>query len=881
MTSEPARRWHSASTSTVVSWLSSAIEAGLSTAEVNTRRAKFGPNTLPDAPAPSLLKQFAAQFKSPLIWLLLVAAGIAFVLKERTDAVVIVVVLVINAAVGTYQERRAARSMAALKKLSLVRARVVREGAESTIDAADLVPGDVVLLAAGDAVPADARVLEAAGLACAEAVLTGESLPVDKRAQEVADDAIVAEQASLVFSGTLVTAGRARVMVVGTGFDTQLGRIAKLTQADDAPTPLENRLAQFGRMLVVLAIVMFVVVMVAGYLRGLPMAEVLMVGISQIVSVVPEGLPVALTVALAVGTRRMAAHKAIVRHLGAVETLGCTTVICTDKTGTLTRNEMTVVKLWLPSQRTLTVTGTGYASVGELLENGASAQVDAEVRALIEAGLACNDSKLSQATGTLVALGDPTEAALLVLGQKAKVTFDQPRTAELPFDSGLRLMATGHGGRTYIKGAPEAVLRLCRLSSAQRTEVDAATEAMSREALRVLAFATLDRPLDATKGFEGMTEQATLLGLCGEIDPPRDGVREAVAACHSAGIRVVMVTGDHQATGLAIAKQLGIAGERDEALEGNAFEALKTSLAPAALAEKLAHVVVFARVQPEQKLHIVEALQGAGAVVTMTGDGVNDAPALVRADVGVGMGEGGTDVAREASAVVVMDDDFGTIVKAVEEGRLVYQNIKKATVLLLSSGVAEMVILVGSIIAGFPMPFAAVQILWNNIVTEGTITLNLVMDPKEGDELTRPPVPRKEAIVPLPALARLLFLGTTMSVLVLGFYWWRRSLGLDFEEVQTETFTLLAVCEWFNVLNCRSEHRSAFTWRLTSNWYLLGGLIASNLLQAAVVYLPFLNGVFHTRPLGWQQVLLIGAVGSVVLWVEELRKLILRWRRRA
>jgi Ca2+-transporting ATPase len=878
MTNEPPKRWHSASTSTVVTWLSSASDGGLTPTEVSARLAKFGRNTLPEAPPESLLKQFAAQFKSPLIWLLLVAAAIAFVLKERTDAVVIVVVLVVNAVVGTYQERRAARSMAALKKLSLVRARVVREGTESTIEAADLVPGDVVLLAAGDAVPADARVLECAQLACAEAVLTGESLPVEKRAQEVADDAIIAEQASLVFSGTLVTAGRARVMVVGTGFDTQLGRIAKLTQADDAPTPLEHRLAQFGRLLVGLAILMFVVVLVAGYLRGLPMAEVLLVGISQIVSVVPEGLPVALTVALAVGTRRMAAHRAIVRHLGAVETLGCTTVICTDKTGTLTRNEMTVVKLWLPSQRTLTVTGTGYGSAGELLENGASAQVDPAVRALVEAGLACNDSKLSQTNGSLVALGDPTEAALLVLGQKAKVTFTQPRTAELPFDSGLRLMATGHGELTFIKGAPEAVLRLCRLSATARAEVDAATEAMSREALRVLAFARLERPLDATKGFEGMTEQATLLGLCGEIDPPRDGVREAVAACHRAGIRVVMVTGDHQATGLAIAKQLGIAAEHDEAIEGGAFEALKGSLAGPALAEKLAHVVVFARVQPEQKLHIVEALQRAGHVVAMTGDGVNDAPALVRADVGVGMGLGGTDVAREASAVVVMDDDFGTIVKAVEEGRLVYQNIKKATVLLLSSGVAEMVILVGSIIAGFPMPFAAVQILWNNIVTEGTITLNLVMDPKEGDELTRPPVPRAEAIVPLAALARLLFLGTTMSVLVLGFYWWRRAAGLPFEEVQTETFTLLAVCEWFNVLNCRSEHRSAFTWRLTSNWYLVGGLIASNLLQAAVVYLPFLNGVFHTRPLAWQQVLLIGAVGSVVLWVEELRKLVLRRR---
>lgn len=845
---------HATAVTEVLTQLGTAVEQGLGSTEVQRRQAADGRNVLPEPRATPLWMEFAAQFKSPLIWLLLVGALVAALMGERADAAVIVVVLLTNALVGTVQERRAARSMAALRKLTEVRIRVVRDGQETSLDARELVRGDVMLLAAGDAVPADARVVDAARLQCAEAALTGESAPVAKSVDPVSEACALSERTSMVYSGTLVTSGRGRAVVVGTGLDTELGRIAHLTTEDDEPTPLETRLSKFGKLLAILAVALFGVVLVVGWARSLPMAEVLMVAISQIVSVVPEGLPIALTVALAVGMRRMVQHKALVRRLSAVETLGCTTVICTDKTGTLTKNEMTVTAAWTPAQGRL-----GPDALARL-------EAEPAGRALLDAAIACNDAHLEGDQ----ALGDPTELALLNLARQVGHTSAAPaRLGELPFDSTSRMMATAHDGVVFIKGAPDAVATLCAPSDPALASASAMAGTMAGEALRVLAFAKVEGALNVEQGWQGLMGRARLLGLCGELDPPRDGVAEAVRQCQRAGVRVIMLTGDHRQTGLAMARALGIATKDEEAVD------LATTPLEEALVESR-HCTVFARVQPEQKLRIVEALQARGEVVAMTGDGVNDAPALVRADVGVAMGRGGTQVAREAADLVITDDDFASIVRAVEEGRIVYRNIKKATLLLLASSFAEMVILLVAMAVGLPMPFAAVQILWNNLVTEGTITLNLVMEPGEGDELKHPPIPRNEAIVTRAMWGRLLFLGLVMAGVVLGFYAWRSSLGLPHAQVQTETFTLLAVCEWFNVLNCRSNHTSVFKTSLLKNRWLLGGLVVSNALQAAVIFIPQLNHFFHTVALALSEVFLIGAVASVMLWAEEARKYLAR-----
>jgi Ca2+-transporting ATPase len=864
--------------------------SGLSTREAESRLARVGPNALPDERTPSLLRAFAGQFKSPLIYLLGVAALIAALLDERTDALVIVAVVLVNAIVGTVQERRAERSMAALRSIASLRARVLRDGKERSLDARELVPGDVVLLSAGDAIPADARLLEGARVETAEAALTGESLQVSKASKQVAEDAPLGDRSNMLYAGTSLTAGRALALVVATGIATEVGKIAELTEdAEVDHTPLERRIAQFGKHLLIAGGGVFVLVLVAGLLRGLAVPDILMVSVSQLVSVVPEGLPAAMTIALAVGMQRMAARGAIVRRLSAVESLGSTTVICTDKTGTLTRNEMTVTTLVLGAERELSVSGIGYTPKGSLREQGRelNARSDAALCELCEAVVLCNDAELSKGEQGAHVLGDPTEIALLTLAVKAglslpEVRKNSPRRGEIPFDADAKMMATQHDGRVIVKGAPEAVLALCRDVRAGQTVSSlenpgvllARANALAQRALRVLAVAVVDeeKPLGAEASFEVLRGRATLLGFIGQMDPARDDVKDVVSECRNAGIRTVMVTGDHKATGLAVAREVGIASAQATALDQAELEHLEDRK----LAEALEHTRVFARVQPSQKLRIVNAFKARGEVVAMTGDGVNDAPALARADVGVAMGITGTEVAKQAADIVLSDDSFATIVRAVEQGRVVYRNIKKAILLLLSTGLAEIVVLVGAVVLGFPLPFPAVQILWNNVVTEGTITVNLTMDPAEGDEMKRPPIAVNEPIVTRAMLKRLLLMALTISVVTLGFFVVRLSLGTDFAIARTATFTLLAVCEWFNLLNCRSETHSALSLDLFRNRALVFGLVLSNVLQVGVVYLPALNRTFHTVPLPWYEVFLIGALGSFVLWVEEARKWLVR-----
>ncbi|HLU66749.1 MAG TPA: HAD-IC family P-type ATPase [Kofleriaceae bacterium] len=912
MTSAPdeeRRPWHATSAEEAVRRLGSDLSRGLSTGEARRRLAEVGPNALPEGGRRSLAAVFVGQFRSPLIYLLLVAAGIAVALGERTDAVVILVVVLSNAVIGTFQEGRAERALAALARLTEHKARALRDGQDVILEAREVVPGDVLILAAGDAVAADARLVEASALHVAEAALTGESVPVSKDPARLPPPTPLADRHDMVFAGTHVTAGRGRAVVVTTGTETEIGRIAAMAGSAAQPrTPLERRVAQFGRYIVAVAVLVFVLVVAIGLLRGVRFAEIFMIGVSTLVGMVPEGLPVAMTIGLAVGVQRMARRRAVVRRLSAVETLGSTTVIGSDKTGTLTRNEMTVTSLLFPDGREVAVTGSGYQPRGQFLagDREVDAAGDPDLRAVLEAGVLCNDAELRPPAGDearWTPLGDPTETALLTVAMKggidpAALRRRHGRVAELPFDPGAKLMATQHAGGAIrvasaegpvvvLKGAPEAVLELCAtaraggqvlpLSPEMRREVRRAADQMASRALRLLAIAVADgAELDPLAGFEALSGRATLLAVVGQIDPPREEVARAVKACVAAGIRPVMITGDHRATGIAIARELGIRREGDDALDGAELEAMSDD----ELAGRIATISVFARVHPAQKLRIVEAYQRRGEVVAMTGDGVNDAPALVRANVGVAMGITGTEVAKDAATIVIADDNFATIVAAVEEGRVVYRNIKKAVLLLFSTSAAEVIVLLLAMVLGYPPPFAAVQILWNNLVTEGVITVNLIMEPAEGDEMSRPPIPPDEPLLSRALLARMGVMVPAIVLATLGWFIARTAAGVLPAQVRTETFTLLAICEWYNVINCRSDSRSAFAVSILRNTWLLGGLAAGIALQAAVVFWTPLGQMFRTVPLGAEEVLALVLVGSLVLWAEEARKLLARARAR-
>ena len=893
--------WHALEAAAAIELLGANVTTGLSAPEVARRVLEHGPNALPESTTRSPLVLFLHQFQSPLIYILFVAAALAAVMGHWGDAGVILGVVLANAVIGTYQERRAEKSMAALRKLSTVQVRVLRDGGERAVAALDLVPGDILMLTAGDAIGADARLLDAASLAVAEATLTGESVPVAKDVAALPAATGLADRQNMVFSGTFVTAGRATALVTATGTHTEVGDIARMTEnAAEPKTPLEMRISAFGRYLVMAAAGLFAVVVALGLARGMPLPQVLMVAISQMVSVIPEGLPVAMTIALAIGMQRMAGRGAIIRRLAAVETLGAITVICSDKTGTLTRNEMTVSTLWLCGGRVIDIGGVGYAPVGALTEGENVVEpVDAPVLAMLEGVVLCNDAELVAPGGDLTqwtVLGDPTEAALLVAAHKAGIDIaalrrSRPRDAEVPFDSDSKMMATSHQGleglsTVYIKGAPEAVLRLCTghgqgqgQAQAQGQEMvlaaRAAADAMAARALRVLAVARIDDfPLAANTSFAELAGRASLLGLLGQIDPPREEVKVAVAACRAAGIRPIMVTGDHKLTGLAIARALGIARPGDRGVDGAELEGMNE----AELLEGLDNIAVFARVHPAQKLRIVEALQSRGDVVAMTGDGVNDAPALARADVGVAMGITGTEVAKSAAKIVITDDNFATIVSAVEQGRVVYRNLKKVILFLFVTSVDEVLVLLLALLAGFPLPLAAVQILWINIVTESTLTVNLVMDPPDGDEMSRAPVPRTERLLDNAMLWRIATLAPVAVAITFGWFVWRQSSGVTYELVQTETFTLLALCQWFNVLNCQSATRSALNFGILRNRWLGAGLALSMVLHACVLYWRPLNELFHTVPLAPVNLLPLIGLASSVLWVEELRKWACRLR---
>lgn len=887
-THEERRAWHALEPRQVFDALGTDPDQGLSSEGAASRLERHGPNALPEARRRGLLPIFFHQFRSPLIYLLLGAAGAGAALGHVSDALVILVVVLLNAGIGAFQEGRAERALVALRRMAVLRVRVLRDGVVREREARELVPGDLLSLAAGDAIGADARLVDGTALEVAEAALTGESLPVAKDVPMMREDTLLGDRTNMVFAGTHVTSGSGRAIVVATGLDTEIGRIATLAESTEIePTPLERRIARFGRAIMLAAGGLVAVVLLIGWWRALPLTEITMIAISQTVSMVPEGLPVALTIALAVGVQRMARRGAIVRRLAAVETLGSTSVICTDKTGTLTRNEMTVVAACLPDGREIAVEGSGYEPLGRFLDGGQECDThqERELREMLRAAALCNDARLMGPDDHVAQwriVGDPTEGALLTAAAKggyslAALRRAYPRRAELPFDPGDRLMATQHDGPggsvVFIKGAPEAVLALCE--GDEHEGALAAAHALAHRSLRVLAMAEAPNAvIDTRRRFAAFAGRARYLGLLGQMDPPRMEVRDAVEACRRAGIRPVIVTGDHRETGAAVGRAIGVSRKGDLAIDGAQLE----HMSDADLQRDLERIAVFARVHPSQKMRIVDAYQARDEVVAMTGDGVNDAPALASADVGVAMGITGTEVAKQASRVVITDDNFATIVHAVEEGRLVARNLRKVILYLFSTSMAEVAVLLGAIAVGFPPPLAAVQILWINLVTEGVITINLIMEPAEGDEMRAPPTPRRKSLIDREILSRMALLTPTMAVSTLGWFVWRIGENVPFAQAQTEAFTILAVCQWFNVLNCRSSRKSAFDRGILRNPWLLGGLLAGNALQFAVIYWSPLGALFHTVPIDVHEFFAIGLVASAVLWVEEGRKAFVRMR---
>lgn len=882
--------WYQRTPEEVLSYFGVKNELGLTSTKVAHQRLKYGLNQLPEAESRTFLSIFFKQFLSPLIYLLLVSAGIAFFLGEQKDAWVILFVVLMNSVIGAFQEGRAESSLKSLKKLSLLKARVIRDEHELEIPAQELVPGDIFLISAGDAVPTDGRILESTSLAASEAALTGESLPVSKNAVVPRKTVPLADRTNMLYAGTYITAGRARAVAVSIGLENEIGKIAQLaTQTEQPKTQLEKKIEQFGRALVGVSIILFLLVVMIGLLKGFPFSEIFMVAVSQMVSLIPEGLPVAMTIALALGVQRMAQRKTVVRRLAAVEGLGSTTVICSDKTGTLTKNEMTVVSVHLLKGKTdWDVSGTGYSPVGEIRERNSgnvfsaqTLQSNESLVQLLRAGVCCNDAQVvhpKDKDKAIQVLGDPTEAALLTLAQKSHLDVERlrqefPRKAEIPFDSDYKMMATEHlvGGESvvYLKGAPEAVLKLSQLSEEDRKWFATTSETMARNALRVLAVGMIPGAHIENQSFDAFRGKVEVLGLLGQWDPPREEVRDAVAQCEAAGVVPVMITGDHKVTGAAIAQKLGMLKGKHLCIDGEELD----KLSPEELKERITDIRVVARVQPSQKVLIVKTLQSVGHVVAMTGDGVNDAPALMQAHVGVAMGITGTEVAKEAAKIVITDDNFSTIVAAISEGRLVYQNIKKLLLFLFVTSIDEVVVLLLALVLGYPPPLAAVQILWINLVSEGALTVNLIMEPAEGNEMIRPPVPLDEPLLDRNLLRRMPLMVMASVISTFGWFWYRSHQGIAPEVVQTETFTVLVVCQWFNVLNCRSATQSVFSRSIFKNPWLVLGLVLANLLHFLVIYWEPLGRFFHTVPISFHEFFEIGLVASLVLWVEEVRKL--------
>jgi len=883
-------RWHNLSIEEVLSRLESTRQ-GLSQEQAAARLSQYGPNELKEKGRIPAAIVFLRQFASPLIYILLIAALVELVVMQKpTDAAVILVVLTVNAVIGFIQEMRAERAMEALKKLAVPRAKVLRSGSITDIAAVHLISGDVIMLEAGDKVPADARLIESASLSIDESILTGESMPVEKFTAAIEGEAAVADMGNMVHMGCAVVNGRGYAAVTATGMNTEIGRItAQIQDVKPPPTPLQRNVSRLGRYIGVLVLTMITALIIIGVSKGYTFDELFALAVAAAVSAIPEGLPVMVTVVLALGIRRMVQRNALIRKLPAVEAMGAVNVICSDKTGTLTESEMTVRSIYLAG-RFIEVTGAGYRPEGEFIENGRKLGPgkDDDLLLALRISALCNDSTLKLDDDKYRLMGDPTEGALLVAALKGGLSQDalqkeQPRLAELPFSSEKRYMATLHpcvDGKaiTFVKGAEDRILALSRrvlengevveLTAEKRAEIERVNLDMASRALRVLALAYADcSPAPEKMSHEFLDGSLILVALVGMIDPPRAEAKKAVADCRAAGIKVVMITGDQKATAVAIATELGL--PEGEALSGLELDALNDD----ELRERIERISVFGRVEPMHKLRIVDTLKSKGYTVAMTGDGVNDGPALRSADIGIAMGIKGTDVAREAADMVLTDDNFASIVAAVEEGRVIFSNIRRSVFYLLSTSIGELFTYMAAIIAGLPLPLVAVQILWVNLVTDGVCTIPLGMEPKHSNVLAEPPRRAKSGILYNGMLWRIVFMALVMSIGTFSVFGWSLA-GAGLEKARTIAFTLLVAFQWFNALNARSDRQSIFRLGFFSNRPLIGGIALAVLLQIMVIYLPPLQDVFYTVPLGLADWGFIVLIALALLAVEELRKLL-------
>lgn len=883
------KTWHHQAIEAVLADLKTDSNSGLTKEEAARRQEEYGPNELKSGEGVSALHIFIEQFKNALILILLVATLISGVLGHVVEAISIGIIILFAILLGFFQELRAGKAIEALKKMAAPHAKVVRGGQEIELPAPELVPGDLIILHAGDRVPADCRLLEVINLKADEAGLTGESVPVEKNATlEVAENAVVGDRKNMLFSGTSITYGRGKAVVAATGMQTEFGAIATMLRSvKKVRTPLEKNLDQVGKTLTKAAFFLVAIVAVIGLIRGETVLDMLIFGIALAVAVVPEALPAVVTISLAIGVQRMVKRHALVRQLPAVETLGSTTMICSDKTGTLTKDEMTVRKILFNGNEELDVTGSGYEPKGEFLAEGKSVTPTDNLKLLLTAASLCSDVELHKIENEWDIKGDPTEGGLVVAAAKAsleKKTLDaaNKRTDEIPFSSETKRMTTLHetteGPVAYGKGAAEIVLESCSeymskegvkpLTEEIKASILKKIEQFGEEALRVIGVAY--RPTNG-KSLKEAEKDMIFLGMFGMIDPPRPEAKTAIEECKQAGIQIMMITGDHPITATAIAKELGILKPEGKVVTGVELSAMSDE----DLQKNIESIEVCARVSPEHKLRVVQALQAQDHIVAMTGDGINDAPALKKANIGVAMGITGTEVSKEAAAMTLMDDNFASIVAAVEEGRIIYGNIKKYLMYLLSANIGEIGLMTIASIAGLPLPLSAVQLLYVNLVTDGLPALALAIDPPEKDVMERKPEKMRKSIFTRPVVVLMMIGGGWSTLVNICLFLWALSSGRPIEECMTLVFVSLILIEFFKAYAFRSDRNPIYQ-KMFANKWLNRSIFVELILLFVVIYVPFFQTPFGTYPLTVTDWLILILPAMSVIPALEFGKWMLR-----
>ncbi len=883
--------WYNKGKKEVINELKTNLSNGLSNKEAVERLVKYGKNELEAQAKKSFVSKLLAQFADFLIIILLIAAGISAFVGEKEDAVVILAIVVINAVLGIYQEGKAEKSVEALQKLSAPNAKVIREGNLITLPAADIVPGDIVVLEAGDIIPADIRLIESSNMKVEEASLTGESVPVEKDAKaQIVGSVGIGDRHNMGFSSTIVTYGRGKGVVISTGHDTEIGNIAtKIQTYDDEETPLQLKLNQLGKVLGTLTIIICIIVFLVGLIQGREVLKMLLTSISLAVAAIPEGLPAIVTIVLSIGMNRMAGKNAIVKKLLAVETLGATSVICSDKTGTLTQNEMTVVNAFVDDS-ILDIEGGGYEPYGDVKLNGRKLNINSlpNLRNLVSIGSLANDAQLDNSSGSYKIIGDPTEGAIITFAGKLGQTVGQlnmiyPRVGELPFDSARKMMTTFHSnyinGRivSFTKGAPDIVISKCTkialngkiidFTDELKNKVLSVNKKFARSALRVLSMAyKVWNEVPEHLTFDLVENEMIFVGLVGMIDPARPEVKESIKLCKAAGIDTVMITGDYKETAYAIAKDLGMVESESQAIMGDELDKYSDK----ELRQVVKNTKVYARVSPEHKVKIVTALKENGQITSMTGDGVNDALALKKADIGVAMGITGTDVAKNTADVILTDDNFATIVNAVEEGRIIFSNIKKFVFFLLSCNIGEILLVFVSILIGWEVPLLPIQLLWLNLVTDSFPAMALGVEKAEPGIMNQPPRDTKTPILDRSMMGGIVFQAVAIALAsLLSFYWAARMYGTGsgLVHVRTVVFTTLITAELLRAFSSRSQTYTLFKIGLFSNMRMIQAVFVSFALTVLVLYIPVCNEIFDVMPLtlhDWQVVLTYSFIPMLV-----------------